>query len=313
MAQKDIAQKLLEDYEDVFADIVNVLVFDGEEVVRPDALEVSNLRSQYKAASDGKLHEQERDVVKYWKDGDVRIGLIGLENQTKIEREMVLRVLGYDGAAYRDQLRKSNKKEKDTENATENEEENEKRKQLYPVLTLILYFGEEHWNKPKTLKELLDIPEKLDDYISDYQINVVEVAWLDDETINKFTSDFRIVADFFVQKRKNKSHRPSAEKIRHVDEFLKLLTAFTGDSAYENMDPSTLKGEFTMCSVVEQFRNEGLEQGRRQGRKQGRTDEQKRIAENMVIQGFEDALIISVTGIARECLDTIKSNVQKSE
>lgn len=106
MAQKDIAQKLLEDYEDVFADIVNVLVFDGEKVVRPDALEPSNLLSQYKAVSDGKLHEQERDVVKYWKDGDVRIGLIGLENQTKVEREMVLRVLGYDGAAYRDQLHK---------------------------------------------------------------------------------------------------------------------------------------------------------------------------------------------------------------
>ena len=34
MAQKDITQKLLEDYEDVFADIVNVLVFDGETVVR---------------------------------------------------------------------------------------------------------------------------------------------------------------------------------------------------------------------------------------------------------------------------------------
>ena len=37
MAQKDIAQKLLEDYEDVFADIINVLVFDGKEVVHPNA------------------------------------------------------------------------------------------------------------------------------------------------------------------------------------------------------------------------------------------------------------------------------------
>lgn len=64
-----------------------------------------------------------------------------------------------------------------------------------------------------------------------------------------------------------------------------------------------------MCSVVEQFRNEGLEQGR----KQGRTNEQKRIAENMVIQGLDDTLIISVTGIARERLDVIKSNVRKSE
>ena len=68
-------------------------------------------------------------------------------------------------------------------------------------------------------------------------------------------------------------------------------------------------GDITMCRVVEQFRNEGLEQGR----KQGRTDEQKRIAENMVTQGLEDALIITVTGITKERLDVIKSNVRKSE
>ena len=284
MAQKDIAQKLLEDYEDVFADIVNVLVFDGEEIVHPDALEASNLRSQYKAASDGKLHEQERDVVKYWKEGDMRIGLIGLENQTKAEREMVLRVLGYDGAAYRDQLRKC---------------KNDEEKAIYPVLTLILYFGEEHWSKPITLKELLNVSDELDDYISDYRINLIEVAWLDDETISKFTSDFRIVADFFVQKRKNKHYQPSAEKICHVDELLKLLVAFTGDPTYGEMIPSISKGGATMCSVVEQFMNEG------------RTSEQKRIAENMVNQGFNDEQILAVTGITRECLDAIKRASQK--
>ena len=40
-----------------------------------------------------------------------------------------------------------------------------------------------------------------------------------------------------------------------MDEFLKLLVAFTGDPAYGEMIPSISKGEFTMCKVVEQFRN----------------------------------------------------------
>ena len=31
MAEKDISEKILESYNDVFADIVNVLLFDGEE------------------------------------------------------------------------------------------------------------------------------------------------------------------------------------------------------------------------------------------------------------------------------------------
>ncbi len=36
MAEKDITEKILADYNDVFADIVNVLLFHGEQVISPD-------------------------------------------------------------------------------------------------------------------------------------------------------------------------------------------------------------------------------------------------------------------------------------
>ena len=36
MGQKDISEKILVDYNDVFADIINVCVYDGEEEVKPD-------------------------------------------------------------------------------------------------------------------------------------------------------------------------------------------------------------------------------------------------------------------------------------
>lgn len=36
MGQKDAAEKILEDYQDVFADILNVLVFQGKQVVKPE-------------------------------------------------------------------------------------------------------------------------------------------------------------------------------------------------------------------------------------------------------------------------------------
>ena len=50
MGEKDIAEKVLEDYNDVFADIVNVLLFQGEQIVKPEQLEDKTLRSSYKAA-----------------------------------------------------------------------------------------------------------------------------------------------------------------------------------------------------------------------------------------------------------------------
>ena len=65
MAEKDIEEKILEDYPDVFADIVNGLLFNGKTVIRPEELEDSKIQSAYRA--EGDLHELERDVAKRWK------------------------------------------------------------------------------------------------------------------------------------------------------------------------------------------------------------------------------------------------------
>ena len=78
MAEKDATEKTLESYADVFADIVNVLLFDGKRIIAPEDLRDALPRSIYKL--DGKLHEQERDTAKFWLSGRIRIALLGLEN-----------------------------------------------------------------------------------------------------------------------------------------------------------------------------------------------------------------------------------------
>lgn len=56
---------------DVFADILNVLLFDGKQVVQSEELFNVGMRSQFKAGT-GREHEQERDVAKYWiRDGKI--------------------------------------------------------------------------------------------------------------------------------------------------------------------------------------------------------------------------------------------------
>lgn len=65
MNTKDITEKHLEDYNDVFADIANVLLFHGERLIKEEDLENSSTHSMYKA-DDGELHETERDVSKFW-------------------------------------------------------------------------------------------------------------------------------------------------------------------------------------------------------------------------------------------------------
>ena len=112
MGAKDITEKNLEAFNDVFADIVNVLLFKGKHLMKEKDLESASKDSMFKI--DGKIHEQERDVSKFWKNGEVRISIIGLENQTAQDSKMPLRVISYDGASYKQQLLDTNKKKKNT-------------------------------------------------------------------------------------------------------------------------------------------------------------------------------------------------------
>lgn len=245
----DANEKILADYNDVFADIMNVFLFGGKQVIKEDQLENSKDRSQYKA--DGELHQQERDVSKFYNDKEIRIAFLGIEHQNKAEEYMPLRVISYDGSSYRSQLLK-----------------NEGKKKPYPVITLVLYFGTTHWRYGKSLHEVLDIPANIKEYVSDYKINVIEVAFLNQKQIDMFQSDFKIIADFFVQKRKCEDYVPLDDPIIHEDEFLKMMEIMVGDKRYSqvldelNKERDKLKeGKISMCEVYDKIEGRGIQKG----------------------------------------------------
>lgn len=106
--------------------------------MNPDELVNTSVHSQYKA-EDGKLHEEERDVAKYWKKAGIEIALCGLENQTMVDANMPFRIIGYDGAAYRAQFP-------------------DKSKKVVPVVTFVLYFGtKERWNAKRTITHVDEV------------------------------------------------------------------------------------------------------------------------------------------------------------
>ena len=103
LGEKDILEKKLLMFNDVFADFVNGIMFDGKDVVKEDELVDLSGWSHYKG-DDSKYRFQDRDVVKLWKKENVVISLIGIENQDIPDEDMVFRVISYDGASYRTQL-----------------------------------------------------------------------------------------------------------------------------------------------------------------------------------------------------------------
>jgi hypothetical protein len=247
LAEKDKIQRTLESYNDVFADIVNVLLFGGKETVHENDLTDAQPFSYYKMEGK-KIHSQERDVSKFWNNGQIRLSVIGFENQMKVEKDMPLRVISYDGAAYRSQLIK---KEKES---------------YYPVITLILYFGsKEHWKNNRSLKEVLPVPTELEPFVSDYKINVFELAWLTDKQISMFKSDFRDVVQFLKCQRTGKKFTGSEKKLQHAMEILDLLRVMSNNdsnlvSTIEDLREESIEGGIGMCDVVQYWVDKGSQQ-----------------------------------------------------
>lgn len=254
MGKKDLAEKKLEDYNDVFADIFNTLLF-GRKLLDPQRLREGATASIYKAEQKG-LCEQLRDTVKEYQDAErYVIAAYGIENQSGYDADMPIRVMGYDYGNYRRQLM-------------------EEKKPLHPVVTIVLNFSDRRWLKNKSLHELLQLSGEQKEYVQDYRICVFDIAFLGDEVIEQFQSDFKVVARFFKKKRLgNEPFKGQKMPVKHAEELLELFSVFTGDQTYEEMVPYVRKEkaegkEIEMCWVVQGYINEGKMLGLEQGKQE---------------------------------------------
>ncbi len=227
-------------------------------------------------------------MAKRWKKGNIRVACVGLENQTKSDADMPLRVMGYDGAEYRAQLL--------ADNAAGSR---------YPVVTLVLYYGYNgHWDKPPSLKERLAIPPEFDEFVNDYKINLFEIAYLTREQVDMFQSDFRIVADYFVQMQENGDYVPDAQQIRHVQETMQLLSVMTRDNRFEEAYHDAVEGgPQNMCEVLDRIENKGRQRGRTEGRAEGELKKAKEIALNLQSMGLD---VNSIAKAVNVSIDQVK-------
>ena len=109
------------------------------------------------------------------------------------------------------------------------------------------------------------------------------------EKIRKaFKSDFKIVADFFAEKRLGRYNpKEHPEAICHVEAVLNLLQVFTNDETYVKIEKTVAErvkaGEvITMCTFAEEMTNKGIEIGEAQGIKIGEAREKISVARNLL-------------------------------
>ena len=302
----DKVEKILEDYADVFADIINVLVYNGEEVVKLENLADGPTASMFKAA-EGNWGQKDRDVIKLDVRNHVTYALYGLENQTAVNYVMPVRSMGYDYASYEKYIRDMKAQNKAEKRVPQYAQELWPDQRICPVVTLVLYFGTTPWTGPTTLHEMMNLPEELKPYVPDYKINLVQVSFLEEETIAKFQSDFRIVAEYFRSVRLGNEKETMYNKDRtwdHVEELMEFFRTFASDRRFGDfkqlMIDESRKGEVTMCTLLDAFEKEGMEKGIVQGRQEG------------LEQGLEQGITQGLTTGRYQSLEKLMKNTNMS-
>lgn len=289
--EKDITKKRLEDYNDVFADIFNALLFEGKEILSEKHL-IPLPTEGFSRRTDGRLRQGNRDVRKadIW-CGHYRL-ILGEENQEGIDNTMPQRLMGYDFSSYEEQI-----KEYVSENASSKKPAITKRihdaQKLAPVITMVLYWGAEEWKSPLRLHDMLEFPpeteKEIKPFVADYPMNLIQMVRLPEEVRERLKSDFRLLAEYVAYRNQpEKLKRMVLEEkqaIRHPEEFLDALSAVSGDRRYESIYEQVMERikneeEVTMCVLIDEFENRGVERGIEQGIEQG--------IEALILDNLED-------------------------
>ena len=228
---KDIAEKNLLSYPEVFCDAVNNLVLKGKGTLRPQDLIDMDTRSSYED-TDGDFREYYRDVVKGWKNGNMIIAAFGIENISDDDNRLFLKFPGYDSSMLKNQVI-----------------DDHMPKSVYSVFTIGLYYGIGRWHTPKDFrswKKVQPLPEAMQSLQTNYIYNVIDLGGLSEEEISLLDSDLFTVADFCRQMRQTGEFHPEPKKLKHPREVFALLKEMTGTTEFEGLEAYIEEGELDM-------------------------------------------------------------------
>ena len=309
MGAKDLAEKNLLQYKDVFSDIVNVNLFGGRCYVSAEELSREPGELITKAVSDDKLRQLQMDVPMKCKKDNTNFFLC-LENQSDKNNIMPVRDMGYQHAKYMEQIKEVKESNRKTGNYPNpmTKELNDSQK-LSPVITLVLNYSQKEWEKPRCLNDMLKFPEdmkcELEPWIPSYSVCVINLASQSETTIRQYQSDFKYIVRYLScgndRKKLDEYFQTTEFELDHPEAFLDWLSAVTNDTRYrkakELIEETEGKGgKINMCVLLDMYEERGIEKGIAQGEARG--------IEKGIAQGLEQ-------GEARGIVKGISQGIQE--
>lgn len=213
------------------------------------------------------------DVVKKSAYG-VDFIIWGLENQSKIHYAMPLRHMLGDALIYLKEYHEialKNTKDKNFDSTDEFLSRFKKTDRLHPVISLCVYYGEEEWDGPVKLSDMLDYPENIASYIADYPIHLVQLRKDEHLKFHNFDVDtlFKLVRYIYRKDYPLIEHLYQDQSIS--TELGLVIGAITKTQQLINysLKSSQKGGMFNMCNALQELVDKGRLEGLRDGRLEG--------------------------------------------
>lgn len=271
----DIILKTYWNNNEQFADFFNAVLYGGREVIRAQELKERDTESSVvlQVDDEGNGFEAARDLFKVVMcSPSVEYVLLGIENQEVIHYAMPLRDLEYNTYSYHKQYERIKEKypEKKGLAGAEFLSHMKKTDKFIPVITVVIYYGEEPWNGARSLHEMLDLPEELKPFVNDYKMNFVEAGNTDLVFHNKNNRDLfnllKLVNDNNKQSRVKREEVNAYINKNHID---KTVANVIGSTSGLKIELNESEGESVMKTLFRDIKKEGEIEGEIRGKAKG--------------------------------------------
>lgn len=280
-AQKLKPDTILKNYwrsNERFADFFNAVLFEGEQLIKPEELEDADVEES-SILEHGKYAEAiqaSRDNIKIRKKSKahgVEFVMLGMEHQEHIHYAMPMRVMGYDYGLYKKQYDDNALKYKKAEGLDEDEYLSGMKKtdKYMPVITIVVYYGEKPWDGATALCQMLNIPPELEKYVNDYKMLLVEagrdeLALHHADNVDLFNL-LKIILDRSVSGKEAKKRALQYSEEHGTDRTVIMAVAGATNSKIDY--DSFGKGDGSMCTLFEQIARENETKGIEKGIEKG--------------------------------------------
>jgi len=275
MAEKDTVTKEYMQDAEKFADAFNFLLYDGEQIIKPEhlkPLDTAAIALPYGDDSKSVPIQKYRDVLKMataMEDENATYLILGIENQSDIHYAMPVRNMLYDALQYSSQISEISKAHKKNRDATSGDEflsGIHKEDRILPVVTLTIYFGAKEWDAPRSLAEMfVKHDERLMQFISDYKLNIIAPIEIPDEDFSKFHSELNLALKYIKYSRDKKKLRDMVNN----DTTFKSVSRKTADMinfvTSSNLHYANGEERVDMCEAIEGIRNDAIAEGVMEG------------------------------------------------